>query len=162
MNPISRDELATLLVDARIKPRLRRELRFVPEEITDWENRDFLTVTNKNGTEGVLIMSSELPSVMPFRLQKRTANKMGRIEAIICDICATWQSGSRSAVITFPRENSSVSFLVCAGLSCSLHVRDKTDQAKLSRTQLRENNTIEQRIERLNNRLHAIIASLKK
>ena len=145
--------MAKLLVAGQIKLRLRRELRFVPEEITDWEDRDFLPVFNKSHSEGVLIAFLEPLRVMPFRLQKRTANTIGRVEAIICDICATWQRGSSSAVITFPKENSSISFLVCADLNCSLHVRNKTEQAKLSRTQLRENNTVEQRVERLKTRL---------
>jgi len=68
--------MAKLLVAGQIKPRLRRELRFVPEEITDWEDRDFLPVFNKSRSEGVLIASLEPLKIMPFRLQKRTANAM--------------------------------------------------------------------------------------
>jgi len=149
-----------LLTDASVKLRLCRELRFVPEEIVDWNDRDFLPVMNRSQSEGVLIAPLETLHVVAFRLQKRRANSVGRVEAIICDICATWQRGSNSAVITFPKANSSVSFLVCADLNCSRHVRDKTEQSKFSRTQLRENMTSEARQERLKVRLRNIVQEL--
>ncbi|MNY56422.1 hypothetical protein D3C86_1925030 [compost metagenome] len=100
--------------------------------------------------------------VVPFRLQARKASSMtGRVEAIICDFCSTWQRGSNSAVITFDRsDKSSRSYLCCADLLCSLHVRDLTTQAALSRTQLREQVTPERRVERLRESLHAILAAL--
>lgn len=160
MIPIMRDEFSQLVTDAKVKLRLKRELRFVPEEITNWEARDFVAVANKSGTEGVLVVPFDKIYVVPFRLQARKANQRGRIEAIICDICVTWQRGSHSAAITFPKENSSVTFLCCADLLCSLHVRDKTLQGKLSRTQLREHNSIEDRVRRLKSRLDKIIGEL--
>lgn len=157
MNAITRGELTQLLTGATIKPRLKRELRFVPEAITDWEARDFIAVTNKSHTEGVLVAPFEKVYIVPFHLQPRKANQLGRIEAIICDFCATWQRGSNSAVITFPKEKSSVTFLCCADLLCSLHVRDKTTASTLSRTQLREHNSIEDRVNRLKDRLGQIV-----
>ena len=157
MQPITRDEFATLIIAPLVRSRLRRELRFVPEEINSWEDRDFLAVTTKSGAEGALIIPFAGMLVVPFRLQKRMPNKMGRTEAIICDICATWQRGSNSAVITFPKGKSSTSFLVCADLNCSLHVRNKTPESILSRTQLREHNTVEDRISRLRSRLQNIL-----
>ena len=158
MKAVSREEFADLTKG--VKPRIRRELRFVPEEITDWEDRDFLAVTNKSRTEGVLLVPGETPRVVPFQLQNRRAGPSGRVEAVICDICATWQRGSNSAVITFTREKSSVSFLCCADLLCSLHVRDKTDASKLSRVQLRENNTAQTRALRLRRKLSEILGHL--
>lgn len=153
MNVIDRLQLAKLLDAARIKPRIKRDLRFVPEEITDWADRDFLAVTNRSRSEGVLVLPFKEMRIIPFQLHSRQANKAGRVEAIICDFCATWQRGSNSAVISIQRAGSTASFLCCADLDCSLHVRTKTPAGVLSRTQLRENNSIEERIERLRARL---------
>lgn len=159
MEPITREQFAELT--RSLKQRLKRDLRFVPEEITNWKDRDFLAVTNKQGNEGVLIIPFMNDAVIPFALQARKPNAQGRIEAIICDICATWQRGPHSAVITFADgDRRTVSFLCCADLNCSLHVRDKTDAAKLSRTQLREQITPEDRIARLKERLKAMIATV--
>jgi len=156
MNVISREQFAEL--SQTLRPRLRRDLRFVPERITDWQDRDFLAVTNKQGSEGVLIVPF-LDKTVPFLLESRKPNPMGRVEAIICDICATWQRGTYSAVITFiVSPTHSVSFLCCGDLQCSLHVRNKTKAATLARTQLREQITPEARIERLKQRLQGILA----
>lgn len=155
MQAITREDLESLLNQATIKPRIRRDLRFVPEEITYWNERDFLAVLNKSKSEGVLIIqhAGELRAV-PIRLQKRTANASGRVEAIICDFCATWQRGSNSAIISVTKsDRSSRSFLCCQDLDCSLNVRDLTMAATISRTQLRETMTIEGRVERLRRRL---------
>jgi len=159
MNAIDRQQLQLMLEAAKIKPRIRRDLRFVPEEINDWGDRDFIAITNRSSSEGVLVVLSEAQYIVPFRLQRRKPNAHGRIEAIICDICMTWQRGAHSAVISFQRDKSSVSFLCCADLLCSLHVRDKTAQAALSRAQLRESITVDDRVGRLKARLAKIIKS---
>lgn len=159
MKRISREELSELLKEAKVWPRLRRELRFVPEEIADWEARDFLPVYTRSKSEGVIIAPLDQLFIAPFQLTKRLPNASGRIEAIICDICATRQRGTSSAVITLEKVDRTVSFLVCGDLDCSLHVRDKTAAAKLSRTQLRENNTVQQRIERLRAKLTILLSS---
>lgn len=160
MRPITRDEFAELIRNARIRPRLARELRFVPEKVTNWPDRDFLVVMNKSQAEGVVIASGA--RLAAFRLFKRTPNNTGRIEAIICDICATWQPGTHSAVLNFEKEASSVSFLVCGDLNCSLHVRDKTAAARRSRVQLRETITLEGRIERLRKCLSVILEGIEE
>jgi hypothetical protein len=157
MNAISREEFTELT--STMKPRLRRELRFVPEEISDWQSRDFLAVTNKQGNEGMLIVPFLQAKAVPFLLQARKPNASGRVEAVICDICATWQRGTHSAVITFVVDKAhTVSFLCCADLLCSLHVRGKTSDATLARTQLREQITPEARIQRLRDRLAGILS----
>lgn len=154
---LSREELIELLKDHRISKRLMRDLRYVPEEITHPESRDFLTITNKSLSEGVLLYEDYAVS---FSLAKRSANRSGRVEAIICDICATWRRGTGSAVLTFKKSATrSASFLVCLDLDCSLHVRDMTEASKLSRTQLREHITPEARVERLRIRLEALLAT---
>lgn len=158
MKNISREELKARVGAAGVKPRLVRELRFVPEEITDWELRDFLVVLTKSKNEGVLLYDA---SVASFRLEKRIAGASGRVEPIICDLCATWQRGSNSATVTFMRgDKSTVSYLCCADLDCSLHVRGLTNAGKLARTQLREDITPVRRIERLHTKTSAIVANL--
>ena len=157
MEPLYRDEFAALIKKARIKPRLVRDLRFVPEEIADLDQRDFLTVTTKSGAEGVIITADH--TIKPFELHKRTA-KSGRATPIICELCATWQRGSNSAIITFPTKSGSVSHLVCGDLLCSFHVRDQTVASKLSRAQLREDITPEKRVRRLQARLQSIFSGL--
>lgn len=152
MKTLTREEFTELAKNVR--PRLRRELRFVPEEITDWHDRDFLAVMNRSNTEGVLVFEGH---AVPFRLQARKPGASGRTEAIICDFCATWQRGSNSASIAFTREKSTQTFLCCGDLLCSLHVRNKTQASKLSRTQLRENNTVEERVARLRARLSELV-----
>lgn len=160
MRAIDRTQFAELLEGSKIKLRLRRELRFVPEEITDWDERDFLAVMNRSRSEGVLLLVSDETMLLPFRLHARKASANGRISAIICDLCMTWQPGTNSAVITFDRQRSSLSFLCCADLNCSLHVRDKTTEAARSRTQVREIISIESRINRLVSKLLQIATRL--
>ena len=158
MLPIDRDAFALLVKSSPAKLRLRKTLRFVPEEVANWDLRDFLIVTDKSGREGVLLYGEE---VVPFTLHPRTAKSSGRVEAIICDICATWRRGTESATITFQAgERRSVSHLVCADLDCSLHVRGLTDASVLSRSQLREDLTPDARVARLHMRLKAIIGNL--
>lgn len=156
MHRITREEFAERVVAARIKSRLRKVLRFVPEEITEWDSRDFLAVTDKAGNEGVLMYQD---TTVPFMLSPRVARSGGRVAAIICDICATWRRGPESAVLTLPKGDSiSVSYLVCADLDCSLHVRGMTAAGILSRSQIREDITPDRRKERLRERLTAILS----
>lgn len=158
MNQINREEFTAFVKNARIKSRLRAILRFVPEEIHGWENRDFLAVTDKSGREGVLLYGDV---VAPFMLATRSAKANGRIEAILCDICASWRRGTESATITFQAgDRRTVSHLVCGDLDCSLHVRGLTDTSALSRTQLREDITPEARVTRLHFRLKNILDNL--
>ena len=157
MQRITRDECSNRLVESRIKPRLRKVLRFTPELIVDWESRDFLAVTDKSGNEGVLLYGD---ITAPFTLSARVAHRGGRVAAVICDICATWRRGPESAVITFQKsDRRSVSYLVCGDLDCSLHVRGLTNVGVLSRSQIREDITPQRRIERLCARLSAMLAS---
>ena len=161
MNRIDRDELSSILDRTKISNRLKQSLRFVPEEIASWEDLDFIAVANKSGSEGVILAPLTTFFVVPFSIQKRKPDSKGRIEAVICDFCKTWQRGSNSARISFTKERSRVSFLCCADLLCSLHVRDITKESTLSRTQLRENISKEQRINRLRIALEDTFASLK-
>lgn len=154
--------LSDLLRESGLKKKLVAELKFQPELIGSWSERDFIAITDRHRSKGVIVADLSRRYIMPFRLQPRKAsNTTGRIEAIICDLCSTWQRGSHSAVITFDRsDKSSRSYLCCADLQCSLHVRGLTPQAKLSRTQLREQATPDRRIERLRENLEKILSEL--
>lgn len=156
MRSVSRDEFAERIAAARVKPRLRKILRFAPESVSDWESRDFFVVTDKSGNEGVLLYEDQIAS---FTVSPRVAHAGGRVAAVICDICATWRRGPESSVITIQKgDRRSVSYLVCGDLDCSLHVRGLTPAGMLSRSQIREDITPERRIERLRMRLEAIFA----
>ncbi len=157
ISPLSRDEFANLMAGRGVRPRLRRILRYAPEEITDWQQRDFLAVTDKSGREGVLLYGEY---VAPFSLVPRTARAGGQVASVICDICATWQPGTASAVLTLTKgARRTVSHLVCADLGCSRHVRGLTAAGLMARSQVREDITPEKRIDRLHNRLKAILAA---
>ncbi len=151
MKILSREEFIDMLRQARASKRLMRNLRYVPEEVSYPDQRDFMAIMTRSGNEGVLLLDGK---VIPMSLQKRSANRQGRIEAIICDICATWQRGTNSATLTFKKSATvSISHLVCADLDCSLHVRDLTDEGRISRTQLRGHIAPKDRVDRLRERL---------
>ncbi|HPQ82284.1 MAG TPA: FBP domain-containing protein [Candidatus Saccharimonas sp.] len=148
-------DLLASLKNARIKPRIIRELRYVPSEILHSESRDFLVIMNKSRSEGVLLFEDLF---YPFSLTKKAASSTGRVDGIICDICSTWQRGNNAARIAFAKgDRRSVSYLVCADLDCSLHVRDMTPESKLSRVQLREHVALDGRIERLYTNLSRLL-----
>lgn len=156
MDILAFNTLVQSLKNTRIKPRIIRELRYVPSEIVHPESRDFLAIMNKSRSEGVLLFEDQF---YPFSLAKKAASTSGRTDGIICDICATWQRGSNAARLTLQKAaKTTVSYLVCADLDCSLHVRDLTPESKLSRAQLREHITPEGRIERLQKNLLRILS----
>jgi len=160
MKAIDQERFTGLLRQERIKPRLVRELRFVPNEIHDWEERELLAVTTRSGNEGVLLASIERFYVLPYRLSKSITNtQTGRSTPITCDFCYTWQRGGNAGNISFvrPSDEHIITFLCCGDLECSLNVRDMTNAAALSRTQLHEDMTTEQRIERLQSKFKQII-----
>ena len=157
MNRLTREEFRQTVTAAGVKPRLRKILRFVPEEVTEWDCRDFLAVTDKSGREGVLLYGNTVAS---FTLTPRGSKASGQVAAVICDICATWQRGTASATLTLYKDaRRSVSHLVCGDLNCSLHVRGITAAGLYSRSQIRENITAENRVARLRKRLEGILAS---
>lgn len=158
MNEITRDQFAQLLIEQGIKKKLRNELKFTPEAI-EWPHYDFVAVFDKARRNGVLIYGDRL---YPVSLSLTKPGSKGRLEPIICDICATWRRGSEAASLTFSKtDKQSVSFLVCADLDCSLHVRGLTKTAALSRTQLREDIDAERRVERLHERLARLLSRLE-
>ena len=160
MNELGREQLARLLKDAHIKSRIVKELRFVPEEIKNWGDLDMLAVPTRGGNEGVLMVQASRFYVLPYELNTKIKDKStGRSKRIICDFCCTWQQGGKSGRITFIRKSNGHSFtyLCCGDLRCSLHVRDKTPEAALSRAQLHEDINTERRITRLKDGLSTIM-----
>lgn len=90
-----------------------------------------------------------------------TSSSTGRSQSIICDLCKTWQYGNKSGSISFKKDRATtVAYLCCDDLKCSMHVRNKTSEAFTSRAQLREDISIEQRIERLQGNLRTLVSSL--
>ena len=142
---------------------LRRSIRFSGSTGTlsesDWLEREMLAVFSRSHNEGVLLI--ELDDVLycyPFSLMSSVRDKnTGRAKPIICDFCNTWQSGRNAARISFypqPRSSNSFGHLVCGDLACSDNVRSKTKASALSRTQLHEDMTDSERVQRL--RLHLV------
>lgn len=162
MKEIDRDTLITLLKERRVKPRLIRDIRFVPAEISHWSERELLAIFTKSGNGGVLLIELDaILTVLPFERGGRIVDtRTGRSKPVTCDFCKTWQRGTNAAMISFPQpDGSSKGFLCCADLNCSLHVRDLTPQATLSRTQLHEDIQTEGRVARLRKSISNVLAS---
>jgi hypothetical protein len=125
MRHINREEFEEIVRRASVKPRLRRELKFVPEDVASWEERELLAVADRTAKRGVLFIELDaLLYVVPYQLHGRVADKTGRSKPITCDFCYTWQAGGKAGRITFGLEDErSLTFLCCADLQCSLHVR---------------------------------------
>ena len=160
MKKLTLDTFNQLIDTAGIKPRLKSELRFIQstEKLSDeeWADRELLHISDRNGNKGVLlVVLDEDVYVLPYELKSGiTSSSTGRSQSIICDFCQTWQYGNKSGSISFAKDRtSSVSYLCCEDLKCSMHVRTKTLESHTSRAQLRENLSIEQRVERLKLRM---------
>ena len=167
MRTLDQDSFNDLLKDTTIKPRIVSELKFVKsvEKLTeDWSNYELLAITDRTNKKGILLLEPDTDLyAVQYELSKKVIDfKSGRRRAIICDFCYTWQSGSNAASITFSIGNSKrkVRFICCADLKCSMHVRTTTKESVMSRTQLRENMTNEDRILRLKDRLREKISQL--
>lgn len=170
MKALNLEQFNQLIAKVQLKPRLKRELRFVNSTATmtaeDWHEAEILSITDRTGNKGVLLLApSDDMYILPYELSRGIANRQtGRAQPIICDFCRTWQNGSNAGSITFRKDRqslNSISFLCCADLACSQHVRSKTNSSRISRAQLREDLTDEQRIERLKGRLSQLIADLQ-
>lgn len=169
MKKLELEQFNALLAVSSIKPRLKREIRFVKStdgmSDQDWDETELLPIADRSGNKGILLI--EVASglyFLPYELSRGIISKTGRAQPIICDLCRTWQTGSRSGSIIFPKDSrgaKAVGFLCCADLACSRHVRSKTTAAKTSRSQLREDLTDTQRVERLQNRLQEIVERLE-
>lgn len=170
MKALNLEEFNQLIARAQLKPRLKRELRFINSTSAmtdvDWHEAELVSITDRTGNKGVLLLApDENIYVLPYELSRGIVNRQtGRAQPIICDFCRTWQNGSNAGSITFRKNRQSLNstgFLCCADLACSQHARSKTNSSRVSRAQLREDLTDEQRIERLKGRLSQLIADLQ-
>lgn len=165
MKQIDRTALDALLVAASVRKRLRSELRFIPEAITDWNEREFIAVSDRTGNKGVLVIElADNCYVTPYTLSGRLVNKQtGRSKALICDLCYTWQASGKGAQLSFTRatDGHGITLLCCGDLQCSQHVRSKTVAAVLSRANLREDLTDAQRVTRSHTKLAALVERLQ-
>lgn len=167
MRNIKQEELDTLLEQAVVKPRLKKDLKFVASTAhlpDDWSEYELIAITDRTGNRGVLLLQPEDSLyIAPYELSRKIIDaKTGRGRAIICDFCFTWQPGSNAASITFTdrADKHTVSFLCCGDLACSAHIRTATKSSIMSRAQLRENLSNEDRIARLKNKLTKKIEQL--
>lgn len=162
---ITQESFQDLLNQAPIRAKAKREVRFASSAAqlseNEWADRELVAVTDRSGNKGILLMYAGPESVYltSYELSQGITSSNGRAQPIICDFCRTWQTGSRSGSITLARpgrDTGAITFLCCADLLCSRHVRNLTSAAKTSRSQLREDMTNEQRIERLVRRTEEI------
>lgn len=157
---MDKSALILLCKQARISQRVLRELRFPEDSLRACEERELTAFYDRSGNEGVLVVHlREQLYCLPFTVRKGLVDTTtGRTKPVICDFCCTWQKGGHAASITFKKsDTTSITYLCCADLLCSLHVRDATPEAALSRSQLREDITPEKRIERLKRRLQVLV-----
>ncbi len=165
MKSVTQQEFNELVEHSTLKPRIKRELRFVSSTAgVDWQHRDYVPVSDRSGNKGVLLLTKDSDYyLLPYEIKRGLSSSFtGAAQPIICDLCRTWQSGTRAGSITFslPHKKGTVSHLCCADLLCSSHVRGTTSASKTSRSQLREHIAPEERVERLQNRLSRLIDDL--
>ncbi|OJU87969.1 hypothetical protein BGO17_03205 [Candidatus Saccharibacteria bacterium 49-20] len=168
MKQLTQDEFNEAMTQASIRPRVKREVRFAQStsdlSAEQWRETELLGVSDRAGNKGVLLLDSGATLyAAAYELSRGIRSSSGKAQPIICDFCRTWQTGSRSGSVTLMRpvrDSGSVTFLCCADLECSRHVRNLTSAAKTSRSQLREDMSNEERIERLRVRISAIAEQL--
>ena len=99
MQLLTSDQFEKILAAAPIKPRFKRDLKFIQstERIgeEDWAETELLAIWNKSKTGGIVLAQpgNEL-FMIPFDASKHTADKTGRSKPVICDLCYTWQPSS--------------------------------------------------------------------
>ena len=164
MQQLTQPQFDELMNQASIRPRTKREVRFAQSVGTltseVWHETELLAVSDRAGNKGVLLLDSGKGLyAAAYELSRGITSSTGKAQPIICDFCRTWQTGSRSGSVTLTkpvRDSGSVTFLCCADLECSRHVRNLTSAAKTSRSQLREDMSSEERVERLQRRIQEI------
>ncbi len=75
MKSLDREQFSKLLKEQRIKPRLSRELRFVPEEIKDWNERELLAIGTRSKAEGLLLVHIDDFYMLPYELATNFKDK---------------------------------------------------------------------------------------
>jgi len=162
MREIELAEFEQIMRAVGVRGKLRKELRWTPDSYELYGERELLAVSHRGGRNGLLLIDIDANLYgAPYELLPGIRDAGGRSKPVICDFCYTWQRGSNIGRITFRlEENRTVTFICCADLQCSLHVRNLTPASLLSRTQLREDITPERRIVRLRAKLESLAAAL--
>ncbi len=170
MKKISTEDFNSLLNISHLKPRQKKDLRFLASVSSmtdeDWPETEMLAIKDRSSNKGVLLIEvNSMIYLQAFEISKLSPSSMtGRSSSIICDFCMTWQAGTRAGSIVFPSTQQRLSnngFICCLDLNCSSHVRTKTSAAKISRSQVRENLDNELRVARLRHRLEALVDTLQ-
>lgn len=168
MRTLTHEQFNDLMATADIKPRVKSELKFVSSTVdlsNNWDSLELVAIADRTGDKGVLLLqpADDLYAVQYALSRSIIDSTTGRARAIICDFCYTWQPGSNAASITFtqPRTKNSVRFLCCGDLHCSQHVRTATKASLVSRSQLRETMTNDDRVIRLKSKLARYIDQLQ-
>ena len=164
MRILTTEVFQQVLEHASIRPRTKREVRFASSVVgmdeEAWAHTELIPISDRSGNKGVLVMENNgRLYATSYEISRGITSKTGKAQPIICDFCRTWQTGSRSGSITLQkpgRDAGSITFLCCADLLCSQHVRNLTSATKTSRSQLREDMTNEQRIARLEQRIEEV------
>jgi hypothetical protein len=167
MRTLDQETFTTIVRQADIKSRLKSELKFVSSTAQladDWSDYELLFISDRTGDKGILLLQ---PEADLYIAQCEVAHRIvdshtGRDRAIICDFCFTWQPGGNAASITFTHAETKhkVRFLCCGDLACSQHVRTLTKASRVSRAQLRESISNEDRTVRLKLKLTRLITQL--
>jgi hypothetical protein len=165
MHSLSITDFQNILSHTPVARRLKSDLRFTTSTShlsdEDWANTEILAVTDRSGSHGVLVLQPyDTTYAVTYSISRLTNPQTGRSQAIICDFCRTWQSGHNSARISLTpnyRDGRTFSLLCCGDLACSQHVRTRIAAAQISRAQLREDLSDEQRIARLQSNLQKLV-----
>lgn len=169
MRAVTQDQFQELCKQAGIRKALYKDVRFnaVANAIDDetWRLSEIVAIPDRTKMKGILLVDCrDTLWCVPYELSQRLVDSSGRAQSVICDFCRTWQTGGNAGRISFQRPGATlrtVSFLCCADLACSRHVRGLTSAARVSRAQLREDITTERRVERLREQLFTIMTDLE-
>lgn len=124
---------------------------------------ELVPFADKELTKGIILFEhSGTVQAAQFGRTKIKPGKSGVSRPIICDFCFTLQPRSNVSLITFPLDRTAtrtVAYYACADLACSLHVRGVTDTLVRSKSQLREDISPADRIQRFANKTAKIFES---
>ena len=161
MKAVTEEQIRDLCRQGNYNKRLVAELRMGVLASTDWLNLDFFTLADKSQRKGLLFYELDgRLTATAYAITPKHPRRDGRNMPVICDICKTWRRGGATGLLTMPvatDKRRTIGCYTCLDLQCSLHARDLTPQALVSRTQLREDMEPEARIARLNRNLQSIL-----
>ena len=166
MKAINKEQVQDLGKQAACNKKVLAGLRLGSLLTTDWGNLDFFVLFDKTQRHGLLFYEiDQRLMAFPYTMTPKKPRRDGRHVAVICDLCKTWRRGGSIGLLTLTvagDKHRLVGCYACRDLNCSLHVRDLTSQATLSRTQLREDMEPAERIARLDRNLQDFLKRAQK